>query len=131
MKWLDRKLLIGPYLTLCTSEKEWGKILRHLKVKDVRLPWLSPEADATMHELVHSQRDPVIILCMDPEMLKRPLVEGLGLLAHETMHVWQHIKRGLGATDPDGELEAYSFQCLFQTLAAEFLRRHKRAKRTK
>ena len=51
-KWLDRNLLeLNGYYTLCTTEKQYRSVLKHLRVKGGSAPTflLTPQANATVH----------------------------------------------------------------------------------
>lgn len=46
----------------------------------------------------------------------KKLIEIYGLLLHETVHVWQKVKKLMGEKEPSSEFEAYSIQAIAQDL---------------
>ncbi|MGA6135893.1 hypothetical protein ACPER7_06255 [Acinetobacter dispersus] len=46
----------------------------------------------------------------------RDLIEVYGLLLHESVHVWQRIRKLMGEREPSSEFEAYSIQAIAQDL---------------
>lgn len=51
---------------------------------------------------------------------KANLIEIAGLMAHEAVHVFQHICDDMGENSPSHEFQAYSIQFIFQQLMAAF-----------
>lgn len=47
---------------------------------------------------------------------ERDLIEVYGLLLHESVHVWQRIRKLMGEREPSSEFEAYSIQAIAQDL---------------
>lgn len=118
--WLDRALVIGPSLTLCTSEAEFRSVLRRLKIKEP-VPFLgSPGANATTHCFSDSgSGEEVAVVCVgDVEGCDG--VQIAALLVHEAVHVWQNFCQGIGEAAPSAEFEAYSIQMIAQRLMTRF-----------
>lgn len=47
---------------------------------------------------------------------ERTTIEIFGLLLHESVHIWQKVRKRMGEKDPSSEFEAYSIQCIAQDL---------------
>lgn len=123
-KWLKRRFTMpGPYLTLCLSAEEYRAAMHHLKIFDMPA-WVNDGASATAHACQNDVGDLVVIVCMrDWEDLE--LVESIGLLTHEAVHVWQQWCDRYGETHPGAEQEAYAIQSISQELIHEFFQRLK------
>ena len=120
MKWLDRSLILGPYLTLCLSQTELDEVCCHLKMKE---PLTIPQVNACVFTIKNTKDGrSACIVCL-PILLGKHLVEIMGLLVHESMHIWQEVRRFIGEDNPSKEFEAYALQNISQTLVEEFLSR--------
>lgn len=127
-RWLDRTLFINAaYFTLCTTEKQFVRALKHFKLSKRNYPefvaaWHS---DATTHFLENrNDRKTAAIVCVANFNGKTP-AQIAGLLCHEAVHIWQHTCNEYGETAPSNELEAYAIQNLTQSLIEEFERQTK------
>lgn len=101
--------------------------MRRLKVAEA-VAFVNAGRDATTHFLDYEGRRTAIVCIRGWEA--RPMVEVVGLLVHEGVHIWQEVKDALGERSPSPEFEAYSVQWIVQQLIAEFVaqlpRRRKR-----
>ena len=123
-KWLTRTLMIGPYLSLCTSQKEFDLALKHLKV-DKAMPYIAGHS-ATTHTF-ERDGDIVCIVCLSESSIRRrPIGDTANILVHEAVHVWQAYRSNIGETKPSSEFEAYSIQTIFYTLYLEAMARRNR-----
>lgn len=124
-KWLDRSLFISShYFTLCTNEKQFKQILKHLNIpKGDRHPFLSNwHCSATAHYFEHREdMKKSVVVCLGSTEGKS-VIQIHALLVHEAVHIWQQVKETYGEHDPSPELEAYSIQCLSQRLMEEYER---------
>lgn len=117
--WGDRDLVTNPFcIGLVTTEKMYESELKRLNVpvKD----WPSYTKTSHAHACVHWLEQPdtgkeIVIVCVrvDP---KRTGLEIAGLLVHEAVHIWQHVREYIGEDSPSSEFEAYSVQCIAQEL---------------
>lgn len=125
-KWLERSFLQGPYLTLCTNEKQFRKALKHLKFHDwATLPPLgSQHANATTHHFVNPEGSQVAIVYMPPPPAESRVdnIQVVALLAHEAVHVWQEYVASIGEKEPSREFEAYAIQTITERLLYEYRR---------
>lgn len=126
-RWLDRTLFINSsYFTLCTTEKQFHKALKHFRVPREDWPqFVTPYADATTHFLDNSAaRKKASVVCYANYQDKTP-AQIAALLCHEAVHIWQQTCTDLGELSPSAELEAYAIQNLTQALIEEFERQTK------
>lgn len=115
MKWLCRDLIVGPYLTLATSEKAFQKVMRHCNVPVEQWGrWINEGANATAHTLNQGGKL-IFVVCIQPEADTTP-IQIAALLVHESVHVWQQFRQSIGETNPSSEFEAYSIQAIAQCL---------------
>jgi len=125
MKWLNRDLIVGPFLTMVLSEKECHKAFRHCRLpKDKWGPWIkSDHADATMHWLDNPNGNLVCIVAVRV----RPGLAGIqvaSILVHEAVHIWQQFRHRIGEEHPSAEFEAYAIQTISQRLMEAYAGRY-------
>jgi hypothetical protein len=120
MKWLDRRIAApGPFLALCTTEKQYLKAMKHLTIKHPN-DWINPGANATTHHCVKGNGDIACIVCIDAGDHNQ--TEIAGLLVHEAVHVWQEYAARIGESRPGSEQMAYGIQSIAQELLHEYAR---------
>lgn len=116
--WMDRELLVGPYVALCTSEEAYDAALRHIKAHQ-RPVFVSDGADATTHFFEHKGKTCALVCVRESE---RSSIEIAGLLVHEAVHIWQTYCEDVGERNPGDETEAYAIQTFAQRLMAAYAR---------
>jgi hypothetical protein len=121
IKWLDRRTVIAPHLTLCLSEKEYLAVCKHLKVENPT-PWVASGARATNHTFESDGRLTCVV-CMSELAQESEGVEVAALIVHEATHIKQELMQSIGETHPSPEFEAYTMQSICQTLFEEYARR--------
>jgi hypothetical protein len=125
--WLNRTLVRGPYLILCTDEHEFKAVMKHIEYdRPYGHKWVSDGANATTHTLEIDDKT-VCIVCLQT----KPEVTGsdiASLLVHEAVHIFQRYCQSIGEDDPSMEFEAYSIQNICGELFDEFARRIERLK---
>jgi hypothetical protein len=108
--WLSRTLIDGDYLGICTTEAEYHRTLKHLKVPISEWSsWLSSGALATTHFLDSAKGNRATVVCIPV----KPDMDGIDvatLLVHEAVHVVQEYFRWIGEENPGNEIEAYAVQ---------------------
>lgn len=52
--------------------------------------------------------------------------DAVSVLVHESVHVWQNYVMAIGEKEPSREFEAYSIECIFSTLYAEYQKAERR-----
>lgn len=119
--WLDRSLITGPYVTLVLNEKQF-----HKAMNDCHIPasehgeWIkTAHSDATVHTLENPKGEQCAIVALRVKKKTDP-TSIVGLLVHESVHIWQDFKDRIGETSPSKEFEAYSIQTISQRLIAAY-----------
>lgn len=114
-KWLDRTLLVGPYLALATNEQEYLSLVKSAKLEPAR-HWCG---DAGYDACTHTWRKGTELICIvtiNPEYTKdMPPTHVAALLVHEATHVWQETKDKIGG-NIGHEAEAYAMQNICREL---------------
>lgn len=108
--WMSRCLIEGDYIGICTSEEDYYRTLRYLKVPMSEWgSWLSSGALATTHFLDSAKGNRATVVCIPV----KPETDGIDvatLLVHEAVHVVQEYFRWIGEDNPGSEIEAYAIQ---------------------
>lgn len=116
-QWLERSLIAGPFITLVLSEKQFNKAMKHCHISKADMgPWIkTPHADATVHFLENPSKEQCCIVALRVKK-KTTADQIVGILVHESVHIWQRFKRRIGEECPSDEFEAYSIQSISQRL---------------
>lgn len=114
INWLDRALIVCPYyITLCTSKKEFRKVLSGLNFES-EPEFISAGSDATVQFYEHRSKL-LAIVCIHRRTDKtRAQIDSM--LVHEAVHIWQQTRKDLKEEKPSSEFEAYSIQTISQRL---------------
>lgn len=125
MHFMNRALLYSPIeYGLCLTEEDFVKTLKKLGMPHVNQPeFCSKRAGATTHFFEGIDGSPDIVIVTMPEKEGYTVPEVHSLLAHEAVHVWQHIKIQLGekcSIDQGAEVEAYAIQNISYNLMIEY-----------
>jgi hypothetical protein len=116
VKWLDRDLITGPYLGLATTEAEFHKALRHLKIAREKWPkWLDDDSLGSAHSFTSPKGSLVCVVCMRPKN-GADAIENAGTLIHEAVHVWQQFRDRICEHSPSREFEAYAIEAIAKNL---------------
>jgi len=124
VKWLSRSLLLGPYLTVVTSEAQYKQVFKHLK-SDLSYHWLNDTGRAAVTTLTNSRHGLTCIVSVDLSQFK-DRDDLWGAMAHEAVHVFRAWKKHVGELDPSEEFEAYCIQHLTQKFMEALPRRWKK-----
>ena len=108
MTWLDRTLIRGDFLCLCTTEAEFLKELKRTKSPAPWPKWIEDDAFATTHYIVTGKGNRATIVCMTDK--KMDGIPAASLLVHEAVHVVQEFFRHIGEDQPSIEMQAYAIQ---------------------
>ena len=117
LKYLNRFLVEGPYLALCTDPKKFVSECRRLKIPEHEIPgFLGRDgAHATTHFLRNPAGQMVSIVTMS--LSKHDAREQqYALLVHEAVHIFRRFCTEIGEDRPSEEFEAYSIQGIAQRL---------------
>lgn len=114
--WLNRDLVVGPYLRLCLTQEQFDAVSDELR--QPRAAYLNPGAHATTHHLGRGDDGTnICIVCVNgAEAATRDGIVVAGILIHEAVHAWQAYCEAVGEHSPSSEFEAYSIQILAQRL---------------
>ncbi len=127
--WLDRCAFELPYCyRLCVTENDFHKELKRLNIPKKSWPLFlkTAQANATCHFFQSAGDQLAAIVCMSKKDCNdRPLDQILGLLVHESMHIWRECREHVGETDPSFEFEAYAVQRIAQNLVWSWLEQTK------
>ena len=108
MTWLDRTLIRGDFLCLCTTEAEFLKELKRTKSPAPWPKWIEDDAFATTHYIVTGKGNRATLVCMTDK--KMDGIPAASLLVHEAVHVVQEYFRHIGEDQPSIEMQAYAIQ---------------------
>ena len=108
MTWLDRTLIRGDFLCLCTTEAEFLKELKRTKSPAPWPKWIEDDALATTHYIVTGKGNRATLVCMTDKKLDG--IPAASLLVHEAVHVVQEYFRHIGEDQPSIEMQAYAIQ---------------------
>jgi len=117
LKYLNRFLVEGPCIALCTDHKKLVAECRRLKVPEHEIPpFLGREgAHATTHFLRSPNGQMVAIVTI--KLLRRHSREqDYAMLVHEAVHIFRHFCVEIQEEHPSDEFEAYSIQGISQRL---------------
>ena len=123
VKWLERSLFRGGYLTFVTSQKEFEQALYELDIPFEGEPYLNPGANATTHSYAPVKGTIACIVALDMAgAAEQEPIDVAAILVHEAVHVWQKEESSCGALGCFGtEGEAYGIQ----NISAELMRAYK------
>lgn len=130
IKWADRHISRpAPYIALCFNQKEYNDVIDWFGIDHDRSRFINNGAHATTHVLIE-EGSFACIVCLG-DIKNKSVVEVYGLLAHESVHIWQAYVEKIGETRPGDEQEAYAVQAVFQSLMTAFLEKSKKVKKKK
>lgn len=114
-KWLDREMITGPYLFLATSEADYQKAMRRLKIgREKWSPWLADDALGCVHTATTPMKSLACIVCIRPG--EQDGIEAASTIVHEAVHVWQIWCEYREEREPSREFEAYAIENISRTL---------------
>lgn len=108
--WLNRTIIEGDFLKVCTTEADYYRTLRYLKVPVAEWDrWLIIDSLATTHYFDTPKGNRVTIVCI-PVTPDTDGIDVATLLVHEAVHVVQEYFRYICEENPGNEIEAYAIQ---------------------
>lgn len=128
MAWLSRCLLVGPNLCMVMSQREYEKALKERGIEYDGAQWLPDGCKAMVVSILDNEHGELFcIVCVHPDALNADGIDVAASMAHESVHVWQRVKRHTSYDDPDKcwgtESEAYAIENIFRNLMMEMKRR--------
>lgn len=123
--WIDRTIIESPYcIGLCKTEEQYREELKRLKVGDYKTcEWIQEGKDANVSEIVENNGNCKCFLVSIKKKKDTKFIEIIGLLVHESVHIWQKIRNDMGEDYPSHEFEAYSIQNISQKLIDAYKKR--------
>ena len=117
MKWCGRCLFVSPYrIGFADTERALQREMRRLKVPEHNWPkFPGPDVHAKVCTFEAVGKDPLAIVILGSTK-GRSGVEIASSLVHESVHVWQYIRKYIGESKPSKEFEAYAIQNIAETL---------------
>lgn len=117
-KWITHTILSShTNIGLCLTDEQLQREKKLLKVDgalDFPLPGNGRVLEFTNKELSYCN-----IVCLNIPDDAMP-VSINGLIAHESVHVYQHIMDYIGEENPGTEIEAYIIQTIFENLCEAY-----------
>ena len=119
--WADDSLINSPIeYSLFLNPKDFAKALKKLGLPNWdKEQFVSEGKGACVRTYINEKEKIVAFVCFSQksaEEEKLDLNQIHGLLLHEAIHVWQHIKKDINERKPSKEFEAYSIQRIAQNL---------------
>lgn len=109
VKWLNRSLVTSSYyLTLCTNEKQFKKVLKHIKLAKRLWPEFLHKNHGACTHIFNVSGCKAAVVCMAKSKVKSSIEHKYSVLAHEAVHVWQTVVEDFSEETPSMEFEAYS-----------------------
>jgi hypothetical protein len=124
--WLDRTLIIGPYLCLCKTEEELMAAYKHCKIDyplddDLRFPMAGA---ASTIRLENPEGELVIIVTIG-DRTGYSKEETSAILVHEATHVVEDFFDYIKEEKPSSEFRAYCMQAVVEKLLEDFKRKRR------
>ena len=96
------------------NKKAWKKALKDLGIMQEPFPETDGRCDwwTSVGEL----RTDAILITVGKRAKNYSMAQVTGIIAHECMHAWRHIREAIGEKEPSTEFEAYVLQALVQSV---------------
>lgn len=116
--WLDRGWQ-PTFLGFVPSEVAWKRQMKRMKLDH---PWPTAPGHCSNYARKDMPDPDVILVNFNRErFMKATRIQRIGLVAHESVHVWQFICQNAGIEHPDMETEAYSIMSITQGIMRCFI----------
>jgi len=106
-----------------TCEKRFDKLVKSIG-HDPREYGFTHKGDACTHIFGSEKNDTLAIVTIRPDRDQK-IETVFAMIAHEAVHVWQHICEELNEESPSSEFEAYSIQAICANLFSEYTKQTK------
>lgn len=120
--WCDRGFQ-PLYYGFCPDEAAWKREMKRLKVE---CPYPTTDGRCTSFDNAKGGDKCILVTIAKHIDRKHDKVAIAALVAHEAVHVWQHVKEAMGETEPSREFEAYAVQHIFLQLLSAYSKTRKR-----
>ena len=108
---------------LTLSEAELNAVFKHLGAEQNAHEYSNPCCVTLVRPRGMTSKQICIVYL--PNVLDFHLSELMGIVVHECEHVKQELFKMIGESNPGKEIEAYTIQCISQTVFDELLNRVK------
>jgi hypothetical protein len=88
---------------------------RTAKAQNFDAPWKEPTPGGGWAQLLSNSRDAVVLVCIADKGFETTADVVLAIV-HESVHVWQFIRKHIGEDEPGIEVEAYSIEAITRGL---------------
>ena len=121
-KYISRILIETPYdIFLCKSNAQFKSELEQRNISKKLWPdWVTPGRDGTLHIFLGNDNNIIGMAVCIKSKKNIPKASIIGLIIHESVHIWQKIKEDINEKDPSYEFEAYSIQRIAQELITAY-----------
>jgi hypothetical protein len=124
--WLDRTLIIGPYLCLCKTEEELIAAYKHCTMSyplddDLQFP---PPGGASTIQLENPDGELVVIVTIG-DRTGYSKEETSAILVHEATHVIEAFFDHIREKTPSSEFRAYCMQAVVEKLLEDYKRKRR------
>ena len=102
------------YFGFCPTPKVWKKEVARLGQPET--PYPDADGACSWFESPKARNDLLCLVTMDERFDKGDPITALGIIAHECQHVWQRVLDHIGEEVASPELEAYSYQAIFEEI---------------
>ena len=118
-KWLDRSVVRGPRLCLCTTPEQYKRVMKGLKVTDCNdFPADFMEAAV---KWIDGSDFLACVVCMRIDPNRSGIITA-SIIAHEAVHVAQRFYGRIGEDSPSKEFQAYVIENIVRNLLEEYHR---------
>lgn len=101
---------------LITSEQAWHQEMKRLGVSD-HTEFIPDGFFASCLHLENPESGALSLIAIDPfACLELDPDEVIGVLVHESIHAWQHMRDHIGEHSPSAEFEAYQIEWIVRNL---------------
>lgn len=121
-RWLGRDTVLAPYMTLCTSQKEFDAVVKHCKLPHVG-QWMDTDTHKALVHTWEGEGRLITVVCISPAAFEAEPIDVACTLVHEAVHIFQRLCDSIGEDHPSREFEAYSIERIAEQLMREFVRR--------
>lgn len=122
LRWLDRGTVRAPFMTMCTSQREFDEVARHCRLDNVG-QWMNPDIHKAVVHTWEGNDNLTCVVCISPAAFDAEPIDVACTLVHEAVHIFQHLCDSIGESNPSREFEAYSIERIAEQLMREFARR--------
>lgn len=105
------------------NARAWKKTLKAKKLDTEPYP---TTAGRCIHWVGTGIGPDVVLITVGRHAKGRSMTQVIGIIAHECMHAWRHIRESIGEKEPSSEFEAYVLQAMVQCIVRAHMERRKR-----